>query len=145
MRRIIAFVGLALLVTGCREVRVNEYAQGTSAIIGPPQVLIVRNQRDLEAVGIRAAGVRFNHEFGLVLLMGAHRESGWRQVVESIRANTERVRIVAFERGPAEGGQATPEYRTYTLWIVPNTVYRRGSVIDVVNPAGEQITSTIAR
>jgi len=89
--------------------------------------------------------VRFNKEFGVLLLMGSHRETGWTQLVESIRANSDRVRIVAFERGRLGGGEPTSEYRTFTLWIVPNSVYRSGSVVDVVTPSGELVTSTTLR
>ena len=58
--------------------------------------------------------------------MGPHKETGWSQIIESIRPNTDRVRIVAFERAPLDGGEPAPkEYRTYTVWLVPNLVYRR--------------------
>jgi hypothetical protein len=77
--------------------------------------------------------------------MGPHAQSGYRQVVESIRANADRVRIVAFENAPADGGEPTAEYRTYTLWIVPNSVYRQGSVIDVVTPEGTAVASTVLK
>jgi hypothetical protein len=95
-------------------------------------------------LGIHAP-VRFNHEFGVVLVMGPHSQTGWRQVIDSIRANEQRVRIVAFERAPADGGEPASEYHTYTMWIVPNAVYRTGSVIDVVTPDGVQIASTVLR
>ena len=58
-------------------------------------------------------------------------------------ANDERVRIVAFEVPPADGGEPAHEYRTYTLWIIPVTVYRVGSVLDVVTPSGDTIASTV--
>ena len=91
------------------------------------------------------APVRFNHEFGVLLLMGPHTESGWQQVIESIRANNDRIRIVAFERAPADGGEPSSPYRTYTLWIVPNSVYRAHSVLDVVTPEGDPVASTTLR
>ncbi|HEY5077393.1 MAG TPA: hypothetical protein VIJ48_07815 [Acidimicrobiia bacterium] len=66
--------------------------------------------------------------------------------MESIRANTDRVRIVAFERAPLDGGDPAPrEYRTFTIWVVPNAVYRQGSHVDVVAPSGESIASTTLR
>ena len=74
--------------------------------------------------------------------MGPHDATGFRQLIESIRANESRVRIVAFERAPADGGEPSVPYRTYTLWIVPNSVYRAGSTIDVVTPEGEPIATT---
>jgi hypothetical protein len=141
MRRLAALGALVLLLTGCREVRVKTYAIGTTTAAGTNQIAVVRDRRDLEAFGIRAP-VRFNHEFGVLLLLGPHAETGWSQTIESIRANAERVRIVAFERGPADGGEPTTSYRTYTLWIVPNAVYRIGSTLDVVTPEGEAVAST---
>jgi hypothetical protein len=142
MRRLTALCALVLLLVGCREVRVKAYRQGTSAVTaGGNQIAVVRNLHDLESYGVRAP-VRFNHEFGVLLLMGPHRETGWHQEIESIRANAERIRIVAFERGPADGGDVSEPYRSYTLWIVPNAVYRIGSVLDVVTPEGDPIATT---
>jgi hypothetical protein len=74
--------------------------------------------------------------------MGPHRETGWRAEIESIRANADRIRIVAYERGPADGGELSEAYRSYTLWIVPNSVYRTGSTLDVVSPEGDAIATT---
>lgn len=140
MRRLIALACVALMLAGCREVRVKSYAQGTTPVLGPPQILIVRDGKDLSDIGLQAP-LRFNHEFGVVLLMGPHRDSGYHQVIESIRANQERVRIVAFERASLDP-EPTREYRTYTLWIVPISVYRPGSIVDVVTPSGDPIAST---
>ena len=139
MRRLTALFCVVFALTGCREVRVKTYAQGTTTVVGAPQVLIVRNVKGLEDLGIKAS-VRFNKEFGVVLLMGPHREAGYRQVIESIRANSDRVRVVAFEKEPLDP-EATREYRTFTLWIVPNAVYRPGSHIEVVTPSGDFIAS----
>ena len=88
------------------------------------------------------APVHFKGEFGVVLLMGPHQRTGYKQIVESIRANFERVRVVAFEEAPADGGEPSAPYRTYTLWIVPNSVYRRGVRVEVVTPSNESIAST---
>jgi hypothetical protein len=140
----LALALLVLLLAGCREVRVKTYAQGTTLGSNSSQIVVVRNRHDLEAFGIRAP-VRFNHEFGVLLLMGPHTETGYKQTIESIRANSDRVRIVAFERAPADGGEPTETYRTFTLWIVPNSVYRRNSTLDVVTPDGNPIASTILR
>jgi hypothetical protein len=138
----IAALGILLLtLVGCREVRVKTYAQGTTRGPGGNRIAVIRDRRDLEAFGIHAA-VRFNHEFGVLLLMGPHHTSGWH---ESIRANESRVRIVAFERAPLDGGEETETFRTYTLWIVPNSVYRVNSVLDVVTPEGDPVASTILR
>ena len=144
MRRLAALGVLLLLLTGCREVRVKTLTQGTTTAEGGNQIAIVRDRRDLEAFKIKAP-VRFNHEFGVLLLMGPHTETGWYQTIESIRANAERVRIVAFERGRADGGEPAESYRTYTLWIVLNSVYRVGSIVDVVTPEGEPVASTTLR
>jgi hypothetical protein len=144
MRAIAAMAALCLLLTACREVRVKSYDQGTTTVLGPDTVAIVRDAAGLQSLGIRAP-VRFNHEFAVVLLMGPHRDSGWKQIIESIRANSDRVRIVAFERAPFEAGDPVPEYRTYTIWIVPNLVYRRGSHVDVATPSGDPIATTVLR
>jgi len=144
MKRIAALVAFAFLLVGCREVRVKTYRQGTTTMPGRNQIAIVRNRHDLEEFGIKAP-VRFNHEFGVLLLMGPHTESGWHQTIESIRANNERVRIVAFERAPADGGEPDENYRTYTLWVVPNSVYRSRSILDVVTPEGEAVASTVLK
>ncbi len=144
MRRLAALAVVALALVGCREVRVKTYAQGTTPISGASQIAVVRDRHDLDAFGIKAP-VRFNHEFGVLLLMGPHAETGWHQTIESIRANAERVRIVAFERAPADGGEPAESYRTYTLWIVPNSVYRRSSILDVVTPEGERVASTVLK
>jgi hypothetical protein len=140
MRRLIALSCVVLMLVGCREVRVHTYAQGSTPVLGPPQIAIVRNPKDLEALGLHAP-VRFKNEFVVVLLMGPHKNSGYKQVIESIRANEDRVRIVAFEKASLDP-EPTREYRTYTMWIVPNSVYRTGSIVDVVTPSGDPIAST---
>jgi hypothetical protein len=137
---LLAFVALA----GCREVRVNQIRTGTTTAAGPTQVAVVRDKRSLEALGISSA-VDFRKEFAVILLMGPHRESGYAQIIESIRANADRVRIVAFERAPIDGGEPAAAYRTYTMWYVPNIAYRSGSHVDVVTPSGEPITATTLR
>jgi hypothetical protein len=135
-----ALVALLLLV-GCREVRVKTFSQGTTTASGGDQIVIVRDQAQLDRLGIKAP-VHFRGEFGVVLLMGPHVRTGYRQIVESIRANDERVRVVAFEESPPDGGEPSPDYRTYTLWIIPNSVYRRGIHVDVVTPSNEPIAAT---
>jgi hypothetical protein len=142
--RVLALLVFLVALTGCREVRVQTFKAGTTTSAGPPQIIVLRDAHVLQQYGINAP-VRFNKEFGVLLLMGPHRESGWTQLVESIRANSDRVRIVAFERGPLGGGEPVAEYRTFTLWIVPNSVYRSGSVVDVVTPSGELVTSMTLR
>ena len=145
MRRMLAALVLAVALAGCREVRVNEQGTGTTPILGAREVDVVRDKRALESLGI-ARHVDFRHEFAVVLLMGPHKETGWTQIVESIKANSDRVRIVAFERAPLDGGEAAPAgYRTYTIWVVPNVVYRPRSVVEVVSPSGEPIASTILK
>ncbi len=137
-------LALVLLLVACREVRVKTYATGTTTAPGGTAVVVVRDRAGLEQLGIHAP-VRFKHEFGVVLLMGPHRETGWHQVIESIRANEDRVRVVAFEVGPPAGGEPASQYRTYTLWIIPNSVYRRGSHLDVVTPSDDPVASTVLR
>jgi hypothetical protein len=145
MTRLAAVAALTLALAGCREVRINSHSTGTTIVPGGNQVVVVRNRKELDNLGIRDSAVRFVHEFAVVLIMGPHAQTGWRQAVESIRANEQRVRIVAFERAPADGGEPTAEYHTYTLWIVPNSVYRKGSIIDVVTPDGITIASTVLK
>lgn len=140
----VALCALVLALAGCREIRVKTYAQGVAPGLAGNAVAVVRNRHALESYGVRAP-IRFNHEFGVLLLMGPHRDSGWRQTVESIRASIDRVRIVAFERPPADGGEPAEPYRTFTLWIVPNSVYRAGSVLDVVTPEGNPVATTTLR
>ncbi len=137
------FVALVAVLSlcSCREVRVKTYATGTTTVAGTNQIVVVRDSNQLEALGIRAS-VHFRGEFGMVLLMGPHHRSGYRQVIESIRASDERVRVVAFEEPPADGGEPSRDYRTYTLWIVPNTVYRKGLGVDVVTPSNEGVATT---
>jgi hypothetical protein len=145
MRRILAALVMAVVLAGCREVRVNQVRSGTTPVVGGPEVVVVRDKRTLDALGV-ASAANFRKEFAVVLLMGPHKLTGFSQIVESIRANSDRVRIVAFERAPLDGGEPAPrEYRTYTLWIVPNAVYRPGSKVEVVSPSGEPIASTTLR
>ncbi|MBV8148457.1 MAG: hypothetical protein JO092_05140, partial [Candidatus Eremiobacteraeota bacterium] len=102
---------------------------------------VVRDEDELSRLGIHAP-THFRHEFGVILLMGPHNRSGFKQIVESIRANDQRVHVVAFEQEPADGGEPSPSYRTYTLWIVPNKVYRKGIRVDVVTPSDSPIATT---
>ena len=140
VKRWLALMAL-LLLTGCREVRVKTYATGTTPVLGGNQIVVVRDQPSLEHLGIKAP-VRFKGEFGVVLLLGPHDRTGYRQIVESIRANDQRVRVVAFEVAPGDGGEPAAEYRTYTLWIIPNSVYRRRIRVEVVTPGDEPVAQT---
>lgn len=145
MRRFLAALVMAVALVGCREVRVNQVRSGTTPMVGPREVVVVRDRRALESLGV-AAPLDFRKEFAVVLLLGPHKETGYSQIVESIRANTDRVRIVAFERSPLDGGEPAPrEYRTYTIWIVPNAVYRSGAKVEVVSPSGDAVASTTLR
>ncbi len=117
------------------------YRTGDTAFAAGNQVVVVRDDASLARLGIRAP-IRFRGEFGVVLLMGPHNRSGFRQVVESIRANDERVRVVAFEAAPGDGGEPSANYDTYTLWIIPNSVYRRGERVEVVTPSNDPVAQT---
>jgi hypothetical protein len=144
VKRWLALAGLALgllLLGGCREIRVKTLAAGTTTVLGGNQILIVRDAVALGKLGIHAP-LHYKSEFGAVLLMGPHDRTGYKQIVESIGANLQRVRVVAFEQDPADGGEPSPQYRTYTLWIVPNSVYQRGVRVEVVTPSNEPIAST---
>jgi hypothetical protein len=127
---------------GCREVRVKTYAIGTTDAPGGNEIAIVRDADSLDKLGIHEP-IHFRGEFGVVLLMGPHDRTGYRQIVESISANPQRVRVVAFEEAPANGGEPTAAYRTFTLWIVPNTVYRRGIRVEVVTPSDTPVAQTV--
>ena len=141
MNRLWPLLALVLLV-GCRDVRVRTLASGTTPVLdGSNEIVVVRDEQSLSRLGIHAP-VRYRNEFGVVLLMGPHQRTGYKQIVESIRANVQRVRVVAFEEAPADGGEPSAPYRTYTLWIVPNSVYRRGVRVEVVTPSNESIAST---
>lgn len=136
---------MAVVLAGCREVRVNYQRSGTTAVAGGREIAVVRDRRALESLGV-AGPVDFRHEFAVVLLMGPHKETGWTQIIETIRANTDRIRIVAFERAPLDGGEpAAKEYRTYTIWVVGNAAYRAGARVEVVSPSGEPIAATTLR
>jgi hypothetical protein len=142
MRRVLAALLIAVVLVGCREVRVNFRRSGTTPVTGGREVAVVRDRRALDALGV-GVQVDFRHEFAVVLLMGPHKETGWTQIIEHIGANTDRVRIVAFERAPLDGGEPAPkEYRTYTIWAVPNAVYRAGARVEAVSPSGEPIAAT---
>jgi hypothetical protein len=145
MRRVLAALLMAVVLAGCREVRVNQQRTGTTPVSGGREVAVVRDRRTLDSLGV-AVPVDFRHEFAVVLLMGPHKETGWIQIIESIRANTDRIRVVAFERAPLDGGEpSAKEYRTFTIWIVPNSVYRVGERVLVVSPSGEPVASTTLR
>jgi hypothetical protein len=144
MRRLLLLLVALVALAGCREVRVNQVRTGTTSVIGPNQVLVIRDRKGTDALGLPYAA-DFRHEFAVVLLMGPHKETGYVQLIESIRANADRVQIVAFERAPLDGGEPTAPYRTYTMWLVPNIAYRPGSNVDVVTPSGESIVSTTLR
>ena len=145
MRRVLAALLMAVVLAGCREVRVNQRRTGTTPVTGGREIAVVRDRRALDSLGV-AVQVDFRHEFAVVLLMGPHKETGWTQIIESIRANSDRYRVVAFERAPLDGGEpAAKEYRTYTIWLVPNSVYRAGTRVEAVSPSGEPIASTTLR
>ncbi|HEX3369398.1 MAG TPA: hypothetical protein VHS56_07485 [Candidatus Cybelea sp.] len=144
MKRCLTLAGLALgliVLVGCREVRVKTLATGTTTVLGGNQITIVRDEVALSKLGIRAP-VHFKGEFGVALLIGPHDRTGYKQIVESISANPQRVRVVAFEQAPADAGEPSAPYRTFTLWIVPNSVYRRGVRVEVVTPSDAPIATT---
>jgi hypothetical protein len=144
MRRPLLLLVALVALAGCREVRVNQVRSGMTTVAGGNQVLVLRDRKGEDALGLPDAA-DFRHEFVVVLLMGPHKETGYVQLIESIRANADRVRIVAFERAPLDGGEPTSPYRTYTMWLVPNIAYRPGSNVDVVTPSGESIAATTLR
>ena len=144
MRRLLLLLVALVALAGCREVRVNQVRSGITSVTGPDQVFVIRDRKAIDALGLPYAA-DFRHEFVVALLMGPHHETGYVQIIESIRANVDRVRIVAFERAPLDGGEPVSSYRTYTMWLVPNIAYRPGSHVDVVTPSGDAIATTILR
>ena len=142
--RVVFLIFLTFALVGCREVRVTKVETGISQSPGGNAIEVVRNARTLESYGIKAP-FKFSKEFGVILFMGPHKESGYTQFTESIRANIQRVRVVAFERQALEGGVPTKDYRTYTLWRVDNSAYRVGSIVEVVTPSGDLIATTTLR
>jgi hypothetical protein len=144
MRRVVLVLVAMVALAGCREVRVNLVRTGTTTVAGPNQVVVVRDKHGLDILGLTAT-VNFRKEFAVILLMGPHRETGYVQITEDIRANADRIRVVAFEKAPIDGGEPSPAYRTYTMWYVPNIAYRLGSHVDVVTPSGDPITATTLR
>jgi hypothetical protein len=141
VKRLWALLALLVLV-GCRDVRVRTMSTGTTPQVNSGnEIAVVRDAAALEHFGVRAP-IRYRSEFGVILLMGPHDRSGYKQIIESIRANPNGVRVVAFEAAPADGGEPSAKYCTYTLWIVPNSVYRRGIAVNVVTPSGAPIAST---
>lgn len=132
----------AILLAGCRDVRVQTLSAGTTPVVGGgTEIAVVRDKAALDRLGIRAP-VAFRAEFGVVLLMGPYDRTGYRQIVESIHAGSTGVRVVAFAEPPADGGEPADRYRTYTLWIVPNSAYRRGIHVVVVTPSDVPLAST---
>jgi hypothetical protein len=144
MRRVVLVLVAMVALAGCREVRVNQVRTGTTTVAGPNQVVVVRDKHGLDILGLTAT-VNLRKEFAVILLMGPHRETGYVQITEDIRANADRIRVVAFEKAPIDGGEPSPAYRTYTMWYVPNIAYRLGSHVDVVTPSGDPITATTLR
>lgn len=141
MKRLWALLVLVLLA-GCRDVRVQTLRQGTTTVLdGGNEIAVVRDADSLERLGIHAP-VRYRSEFAVVLLMGPHDRTGYKQIIESIRAGSGGVRVVAFEQPPADGGEPAQRYRTFTLWIVPNSVYRSGTPVQVVTPDDAPVAST---
>jgi len=65
MHRLLAALVLILAVTGCREVRVKSYTSGTTPVLGPPQLVVIRDANVLQHFGIKAP-VRFTKEFGVL-------------------------------------------------------------------------------
>ncbi len=143
MKRLSALL-LLLVLVGCRDVRVRTYGAGLTYDAGHgDRIAIIRSHAQLRHYGLAAPDVRFRTEFCVALLMGPHHRSGFRQIVESIDAGLRHVRVVAFEQPPSDGGEPTRAYRTYTLWVIPNAVYRRGIQVVVVTPEDRQVAETV--
>jgi hypothetical protein len=137
--RLLPLLAVLLVLGGCREVRIQTLQRGTTAVSGPgKELVVVRDAGTLERLGIKAP-VRFRNEFAVVLLLGPHTQTGYRQIIEALSANADRARVVLFEEQPIDGGEPTRAYRTYTLWIVPNSAYRRGYHVEIVTPSNQPV------
>ncbi len=134
---------LLLALVGCRDIRVRTYAQGYAFTpVAGPQIAVVRSTRQMTALGIDLRGIDYRHVFAVVLLMGPHPYEGFRQVIASIKANDTRVRVVAYEQAPDTPGLERLN-RSYTVWLVPNLVYRSGAQVEAVTPDGAPFASTV--
>ena len=141
-RRLACLLAALLILAGCREVRIQTLQRGTTPVVGAgKELVVVRDTATLERLGIKAP-VHFRNEFAVVLLLGPHTQTGFRQIEENLTAKLDRAHIVLFEEQPLDGGQPSRPYRTYTLWIVPNSAYRRGYPIKVVTPSNQPIIET---
>lgn len=140
--RVVPLVAVVLALAGCREVRVQILAQGTTTVVGGNEIVVVRDDGQLARLGIKAP-INFRSEFGVVLLMGPHHRSGYHQVIESMLASEQVFRVVAFEEAPPDGGQSSVDYRTYTLCIIPNSAYVRGFHLEVVTPSNETVATGV--
>ncbi|HEX3549691.1 MAG TPA: hypothetical protein VHT53_04915 [Candidatus Elarobacter sp.] len=138
-KRWAGLLAVLLLLTACREVRIQALQHGTTTVLGSgKELLVVRDIATLERLGIKAP-VRFRNEFAVVLLLGPHTQTGYRQIQEYLSANADRARVVLFEEAPLDGGEPSRAYRTYSLWIVPNSAYRRGYHVEVVTPSNQPV------
>ncbi|TAM59338.1 hypothetical protein EPN52_07990 [bacterium] len=133
---------LLLILAGCRDIRVRTYAQGFSFVPATgPQITVIRSAGEMERLGIDLRGIDYRHVFAVVLLMGPHDVEGFHQVIVSIKANDTRVRVVAFEQPSDKPGVDRPN-RSYTVWVIPNLVYRPGAQVQAVTPDGAPFAST---
>src|SRR5260370_22407455 len=99
MRRVLAALALAVVLVGCREVRVNQQRSGTTPTVGPREVVVVRYHRTLDAIGV-AGSLDFGKDFAVLLLSGPRKETAFAQGVAGMRAKHERVPIVSFQSAP---------------------------------------------
>jgi hypothetical protein len=135
-------LGALLVLSGCRELRVQALQRGTTTVLGSgKELVVVRDTATLDRLGIKAP-VHFRNEFAVVLLLGPHTQTGYRQIQEHLSPTLDRTHIVLFEEQPLDGGQPTRPYRTYTLWIAPNSLYRRGYPVRIVTPSNQPIMET---
>ena len=68
------------------------------------ELVVVRDTAALDRLGIKAP-VHFRNEFAVVLLLGPHTQTGFRQIQEHLSATLDRAHIVLFEEQPLDGGQ----------------------------------------
>ena len=140
--RLVSLIAALLVLAGCREMRVQALQRGTTTVLGSgKELVVVRDTATLDRLGIKAP-VRFRNEFAIVLLLGPHAQTGFGQIQEHLSATLDRTHIVLFEEQPLDGGEPSRPYRTYTLWIAPNSAYRRGYPVRVVTPSNQPVIET---
>jgi len=65
MQRVLLVLVAFVALVGCREVRVNQVASGETKVSGPTQIVVVRDKRGLDVLGIHGTP-DFRKEFAVI-------------------------------------------------------------------------------